>query len=121
MTRWTPEQVQDHMLKFQNKGKAKALEQDEGKESLLQKKCEQWLKMKGFHYCHDRSRKKNPPGMFLDLHIYLPAGRHVVCELKAKGNKMSTEQVETYRKLMFLGHEIHEVRSFKQFLEIMNK
>lgn len=122
--KWSQKEYDDYISKY-NSSVAKYHPgcdeiADEGKESTLQLKCEQWLKMKGFHYLHDRSRKKNPAGMFLDLHIYLPAGRHVVVELKVKGNKMSKEQVDTYRKLMFLGHEVYECRSYKRFLEIMN-
>ena len=75
---------------------------------------------RGYPFIHDRSRKKNKKGKILDLHIYLAKGRHVVIELKVKGNTMSDEQKETYQKIHFLGHEIEEVRSYKRFLEIMN-
>ena len=92
---------------------------DEGPESALQGKCEAWLNERGYPFIHDRSRKKNKKGKILDLHIYLPKGRHVVIELKAAGNKMTDEQKETYRKILFLGHEIYEVRSYKKFLEII--
>ena len=92
---------------------------DKGLENALQRKAEDWLNERGYPYIHDRSRKKNKKGKILDLHIYLPKGRHVVIEFKVTGNKMSDEQKETYRKILFLGHEIYEVRSFKRFLEIM--
>jgi len=92
---------------------------DEGAESNLQRKAEAWLKERGYPYIHDRSRGKNRPGMILDLHIYLPKGRHVVIELKAKGEKLTTEQKETYQKIMFLGHEIYECKSWKRFLQIV--
>jgi hypothetical protein len=94
---------------------------DPGLENVLQRKCEDWLNARGFPFLHDRSKRVNPAGMFLDLHIYLPEGRHVVIELKAKDgrNRVEKEQVETYRKLMFLGHEIYIVRSFKRFMQIM--
>jgi hypothetical protein len=95
-------------------------EADEGSESSLQRKAEAWLNDHGYPYIHDRSRGKNRSGAILDLHIYLPNGRHVVIELKAKGKKMSPEQLETFRKIQFLGHEIYgDVRSYKQFLEIV--
>jgi hypothetical protein len=94
---------------------------DDKPENWLQKKCEDWLNARGYPYIHDRSRKRNRKGQILDLHIYLPEGRHVVIELKVKGNKMSDEQRETYRKILYLGHEIHEVRSYNRFLKIMEK
>ena len=93
---------------------------DSGLENALQRKAEDWLNERGYPFIHDRSRKKNKKGKILDLHIYLPKGRHVVIELKVKGNAMSDEQKETYQKIHFLGHEIEEVRSYKRFLEIMN-
>ena len=92
---------------------------DKGLENALQRKAEDWLNERGYPFIHDRSRKKNKKGKILDLHIYLPKGRHVVIELKVKGNTMSDEQKETYQKIHFLGHEIEEVRSYKRFLEIM--
>jgi len=92
---------------------------DEGPESGLQRKAEAWLNERGYPYIHDRSRKKNKKGQILDLHIYLPKGRHVVIEFKVPGNKMSDEQKETFGKIMFLGHEIYECRSFKKFIQIV--
>lgn len=122
MPHWTDEQYQEYMQKFNKDIKPyhpETFESDEGPESDLQRKCNEWLNNRGYPYIHDRSRKKNKKGKILDLHIYLPAGRHVVIELKVKGNKMSDEQLDTYRKILYLGHEIYEVRTFKQFLEIM--
>lgn len=123
MTRWNQSQFDAYMAQF-NKNVAPyhpetMVESDEGLESDLQRKCNEWLDNRGYPYIHDRSRKKNKRGKILDLHIYLPAGRHVVIELKVTGNKMSDEQLDTYRKILYLGHEIYEVRTFKRFLEIM--
>jgi len=92
---------------------------DPGPESDLQRKAEEWLNERGYPFIHDRSRRKNKRGKILDLYIYLPAGRHVIVEFKVGGRPMTDEQKETYRKLLFLGHEIYEVRSYKRFLEIM--
>jgi len=92
---------------------------DPGPESDLQRKAEEWLNERGYPFIHDRSRRKNKRGNILDLHIYLAKGRHVVIEFKARRKSMTEEQKETYRKLLFLGHEIYEVRSYKRFLQIM--
>jgi len=122
--RWTESQVESHLegYKIKMKGSNRHVEEetpDEGPEIALQRKCEAWLKERGYPFVHDLSRKKNKAGNILDLHIYLPKGRHVVIEIKARGKKMTPEQIETFKKIMFLGHEIHEVRSFRRFLEIM--
>ena len=92
---------------------------DPGPESDLQGKAEDWLNERGYPFIHDRSRRKNKRGKILDLHIYLPKGRHVVVEFKVSRRPMTDEQRETYRTILFLGHEIYEVRSYKRFLEIM--
>jgi len=103
-----------------NPGQAVDPEQsDPGPESDLQRKCEKWLDDHGFPFLHDRSRKKNKPGRFLDLHIYLKKGRHVVIELKVDGNPLTKEQKQTKQQLIFLGHEVYEVRSYKRFLEVV--
>ena len=121
MTRYTEEEFQTFQIarKGSNKDVAGSEVSDEGKESSLQSKCNGWLDKHGYPFIHDRSRGKNKRGQILDLHIYLPEGRHVVMELKADGRGMSDEQNDTFRKIKFLGHEIYVVRSFKRFLEIV--
>jgi hypothetical protein len=124
MTRWTQEQVDEYVEKYKaNRGQGPNFPIldgiDLGPESELQRKAEAWLNGKGYPYIHDRSRGKNKPGSILDLHIYLPKGRHVVIECKDKKGRMTDEQKETYRKLLYLGHEVYECRSFKRFLQIM--
>lgn len=123
MTRWTTQDLSDYMYKKATWDSSHQIQDkaDPGPESSLQAKCEKWLNDRGYPYIHDRSRGKNKKGQILDLHIYLPGGRHIVLELKARGNKLSKEQRETYRRIMYLGHEIHEVRSFKRFLEIVSE
>ena len=118
---WAAEQLARAKAGWRDMEIAEDLNDDQGPESDLQRKAEAWLNERGYPYLHDRSRRKNKRGKILDLHIYLPKGRHVVVEFKAKGNKMSDEQKETYRKILFLGHEIYEVRSFKKFISIMMK
>ena len=50
----------------------------------------------------------------------LPAGRTVRLELKrVKGGRMSDEQKQLKLQAMYLGHEIHECRTWKRFLEIV--
>ena len=111
--------LDEHRRKMNPGLKVDPRESDPGPESDLQRKCETWLNDNGFPFLHDRSRKKNTPGRFLDLHIYLKKGRHVVIELKVKGNKLSKEQERTKLQLMQLGFEVHEVRSYKRFLEVV--
>jgi len=125
MNRWTDAELQAYLAKNKKFEVTETIEPDEtpdpGRENILQGKCEDWLDARGFPFIHDRSRRKNKKGKILDLHIYLPAGRHVVIELKSETGIMKPEQIETYRKILFLGHEIYKARSFKRFLELMNE
>ena len=113
--RWTEEQLAEYQSRNY---KTMPHEADEGPESELQKKCERWLRENGFPYFHDRSRGKNKRGI-PDLICFLGEGRVVVIELKAKSGRMSEEQKETMMRLKYLGHEVHEVRSYKRFLYLV--
>jgi hypothetical protein len=94
---------------------------DDALESKLQGKIETFLRGLGSKcfWFHDRSRGENVAGL-PDLLIWLPEGRFVAMELKRKGNKLSEEQRRTIARLLFLGHEVHEVRSFKQAVGIID-
>ena len=116
---WAAEQLARAKAGWRDMEIAEDLNDDQGPESDLQRKEEDWLNERGYPFIHDRSRRKNKRGKILDLHIYLPEGRHVVIENKVSGRPMTDEQRETYRKILFLGHEIYEVRSYRRFLEIM--
>ena len=94
-------------------------EPDPGPESALQKKCEDWLTARGWGYFHDRSRKKNKSGL-PDLIIWAPECKTLQVELKAKGGRLLEEQVRFRQNIGRNGHVVHEVRSFKRFLEIVN-
>lgn len=124
MTRWTPTQYEEYLRTRstfqgnQDPWKLLSMKADDGKESRLQSRCEAWLKQKGYPYFHDRSRGKNQPGM-LDLICFLPEGRTVIIELKAKGGRLSKEQLQTMRMLKYLKHEVYEVRSWKAFMGVM--
>lgn len=88
----------------------------EGEEWELQVDCQNHCDKYGWFWMHDRSRGKNKAGMFLDLIVALPAGRTIYCELKRKGEKLSKEQKQTKARLLYLGHEVYEIRNFRQFV-----
>jgi hypothetical protein len=55
-----------------------------------------------------------------DFVIFLPGG-HVVClECKTRTGKLTAEQKAWAYQMNVLGHTVHEVRSFEQFLNIVN-
>ena len=118
--RWTEDQLADYQSRL-IKMEVDTHKPDEGPESKLQGKAENWCREHGYPYFHDRSRGKNKAGSILDLYVYLPEGRHIVFEFKDKRGRLSKEQAQTIRMLKHLKHEVHEVRSYRQFLDIVNK
>ena len=117
--RWTKNDLTAYMLSRQKQVDVDD-KPDPGPESKLQAKCEAYCKSNGWPCFHDRSRKSNQPG-WPNLMIFMDNGRVELIELKAAGGKLRAEQQQLHRNLMFLGHRVHVVKSFKRFLEIMNK
>ena len=117
--RWTEKQLDEYIAELQQtRIKPDSDEPDPGPESKLQAKCLVYCKERGYPVWHDWSRKKNQPG-FPDLIIFLPEGRVTLIELKAGTAKLRMEQEALHRQMLYLGHEIHVVRSFGKFLEIL--
>jgi len=122
--RWSEEQLQEYQSKQQSLrpvGYVDLLhhngQADEGPESSLQAKIERWCIDNYFYFIRDRSRGKNTPGQ-PDLVIALK-DRTLWLELKSKTGRLRPDQVKVIRQLLFLGHEVHKVTSFKQFLRIV--
>ena len=129
MTRWSEDEYSEYMAKRERvmprlkyHDLAGADEPDEGPESKLQGKIVRWAKEWGKPcLSFPRTRK---------VQSFLPEGWPDVClilkdrvlflELKAKRGRMSEEQKQMRLQFMALGHEIHELRSYKRFLEIVN-
>lgn len=120
MTRWTEEQYDDYiksLVPVVDPGPDVA---DNGPEYRLQSKCIKYCKDRGYPVFHDYSRRRNEAG-WPDLFIFLSGGRKELIELKAGKKGLREEQRELKRHLMYLGHEVHVVRSFKKFLEVVEK
>lgn len=128
MTRWTQEQYDDYQNRLRLLGpKLPAcypnLDADPGPESKLQAKCEKWLKDHGFPFLSFRQSGKVKtvlPAGWPDL-ICVLRGKVRFIELKAAKGRLSDEQKATRIAFLHLGHYIHECRSFKKFLEIVNE
>lgn len=126
MTRWTPGELADHLArladrKLDNDTDA-ANKPDFGSESELQRKINKWARDNGFPILSLRQTRQArgllSPG-WPDITLLLPGGRVVFIELKAGKGRLSDEQKALHAQARYLGHEIHEVRSFKRFLEIV--
>lgn len=90
---------------------------DEGKlHDEIMDECRKrgWLAFHG-SMAHRTKRTPGEP----DVILVMP-GRTLFIELKKKDRKLSTEQLGVEAWLRKLGHELHVVRSFEQFLSIVN-
>lgn len=136
--RWTPEEYEAYQARHGKRsapinhagyvplsghsreiGGAHGCKADQGKEIDLQAKIERFLADRGYYFFHDRSRKENARGM-PDLVIAMPEGRVLWLELKSAGGRLRPEQKMVRLKLLALGQEWYEVRSFRQFVDIVN-
>ena len=96
---------------------------DPGPESDLAGKIQKWAKDHGYPcQCFRQSTKARGflvPG-WPDVTLILKE-RVVFIELKAMHGRLSNEQQKLKLQFLFLRAEWFEVRSFKRFLEIVNK
>ena len=117
MTHWTKDELAEYMSRQQKQvvGEDKP---DPGPEKVLQAKCIKFCDACGWLVFHDWSKKSNTRG-WPDLIIFMANGRVELIELKSAGGKLRSEQQALHRQLMFLGHSVHIVKSYKRFIQIM--
>uniref|UniRef100_A0A6H2A0C5 Putative VRR-NUC domain-containing protein n=1 Tax=viral metagenome TaxID=1070528 RepID=A0A6H2A0C5_9ZZZZ len=122
MTRWTQQQYEDYILSSKNAiAKPVALAEQPNKATLehnLLAKCLRYCRDYGYAVWHDWSRKKNEAG-WPDLMIFMSEGRVCLIELKSEKGRLRKEQADLRRHLLFLGHPVHVVKSYKRFLEVI--
>ncbi len=73
----------------------------------------QWPRVKFVH-----SRMDRPTGMesgIADFILFLPSGRTICVEAKAKGGKLSNEQMAWHKEMAMLGHHVLVVYSIEEF------
>lgn len=55
-----------------------------------------------------------------DFTIFLPGGRTLCIECKAKGGKVDPDQRIWHKEMQMLGHDVHVIRSMKDFLKLVS-
>ena len=97
---------------------------EKDKESDLQKKIVAHAKGKGWPCLYFRQSRKAigflVPG-WPDITLALPSGRAVFLELKTQKGVLRDKQRLIFNMLKMLGHEVYVVRSFKAYLEIVER
>ena len=91
-------------------------------ESQLHSEIIEYCISKGWLYFHGSMahRTRRTPGE-PDLTIVASEGRVFFVECKAKGGKLSSDQAEVMAWAQKLGHTIHLVYSFEQFLDAVTR
>lgn len=127
MTHWTEQQLAEYHQKYDKEIKPfhpDTMEADEGPESNLQKKIVKWADQKGYPCLSFKKSKKAigylKPG-WPDISLALPMKRTLWIELKAEKGELRKAQNDLRIMFLALGHEWYLVRSYKRFLEIINK
>lgn len=116
--RWTEDQLEEYRARtkpFSKSPRGTPEDAPDEPEHRLQSRIERYLTERGFYWFHDRSRRENKPG-HPDLVVAAHGGRTLWLELKSKTGRLSKEQEQVRIMLMALGHEFHEIRSYRQFL-----
>ena len=131
MTHWSEEQLDAYLTRLRGAppGASSLLRPaecetpDEGPESRLQAKIVAWCK-EWNRPCVSFRKSTHAKGFLFpgipDCIIAMPNGRTLWLELKVKGGRLSEEQKHFALSLMALGHQWHEIRSYRRFLEVVN-
>jgi len=97
-------------------------EADPGLESTLSKRIRQYCRDHGWPaliFPQTQDVRNFLPAGWPDAHIILH-NRNVFLELKKpKGGRKSKEQDDMAIRFLHLGHKIHEVKTWKRFIEII--
>jgi len=130
MTRWTEDEYSEYMAKRERvmprliyHDLAGADEPDEGPESKLQGKITKLCKDRGWP-CLSFRQSRKAQGFITkgwpDLSILIPLQRRVLfVELKSAKGRKTEEQKQMASVFSLAGFPIHEIRSFKAFISLM--
>ena len=120
MVSWTESQVIAHEQKLRKPDPTappNAVERESKLHEEIMRHCDhQWPRWK---YIHCRMDRESTIAVGApDFVIALPGGRVIWIECKAKDGKRSVEQLAWATQMEMLGHTVHLVRSFEEFLEL---
>lgn len=122
---WSPQQFREWELRNTPKTRApsEAAEREVGKGGL-QEQIRQWCFAQWPRWKLIQARSDQPSTIALganDMTIFAPGGRILLVECKAKGGKISLDQAAWIKELEILGHTVHVVWSFDEFLSLVQE
>ena len=118
--RWTPDQVAAYEARFSNKPKQAKPEGPTVPEKEIHRLILLECNRRGFlalhgSMAHRTHRTAGEP----DLTILMPGGRVLFVEAKTRSGRISEEQEAFARRAELLGHTVHIVRSFEEFIQLI--
>jgi hypothetical protein len=123
MNHWTDEQLQAYLAKNKKLEVTETIEPDPGLESVLQRKINKWAHSWGHPILslkQSKGAKALLPSGWPDIVLILHSNV-IFIELKAANGRISDDQKMMKLQFMSHGFTIHEVRSFRQFLTIVEE
>lgn len=90
------------------------------REIPLHNKIIKWLDSQHPRWKYIRARSDRESTIAVgaqDFTIFAPVGRTICIECKAKGGKLSTDQRIWRKEMEMLGHTVHTIWSFEEFLQ----
>jgi len=122
MVSWTSaDQIAYETRRKVNSERLEVLEGCEKEAELHNQICDhcdkQWPKWK---YIHARMDKRSTVEVGAqDFTIFMPAGRTLCIECKAKSKKLRPDQLAWKLEMERLGHQVHTIRNFDEFLNLL--
>lgn len=119
--RWTPEQLAEYEARRQEKQPIPQEGIDsESKlhESIIDYCNSQWPRWKFIRARMDKRSTIQTGAQ--DFTIFMPASRMICVECKRRDGKLSTDQHAWALEMQKLGHPVHVVRSFDEFLTLVD-
>ena len=124
--KWTPQQAEAHQARVAfGRGHSRTLDasevtpiKQEPRESALHKQINLECHRRGYIALHGAMHKATArTAGEPDFVVLMPCGKVALIECKTPNGKLSDDQERLHGKAWTLGHKVHVVRSFVEFLE----
>lgn len=127
--KWTPQQAEAHQARVAfGRGHSRTLDasevtpiKQEPRESALHKQINLECHRRGYIALHGAMNKRtHRTAGEPDFVVLAPNGRTLLVEAKTGTGNLSDDQERLHGKAWTLGHRVYVVRSFVEFLDVLN-